>query len=298
MMKLRERVLSNMRIHFTFEAGLNSFCGLLAIGLLFSSNPGFAEPTDPPDPSTISPDPIALPPMETDRPDITETPFAVPVGVIQAENGFTWFDDPQNTRTLNFPETLLRIGLVPTTELRVTVPNYIGSQRRGLSTNGFEDLLLGIKQEFPFKPAGFDLAAIVNVGVPTGSGGYSGGIGPDIELAWEHQLKGPWEIGGIFAMTDFKEGGQRNLTWSPSVALARSFTEATSAFVEYAGSFPRFGGDFQVLHLGLLHQVTPDHQLDLHGGWGLTASSPNFFVAFGYTFRTPRLWGKGSRKLR
>src|SRR5436309_1072390 len=53
-------------------------------------------------------------PLETDRPDFTETPTTVGQGVLQLEGGYTFtYDDEDNVRTANhsFPETLLRIGM-------------------------------------------------------------------------------------------------------------------------------------------------------------------------------------------
>src|SRR5689334_11720965 len=54
-------------------------------------------------------------PLETDRPDFTESPKTVGQGVFQVEGGYTFTNDRQgNTRTTDhsFPETLFRYGVL------------------------------------------------------------------------------------------------------------------------------------------------------------------------------------------
>jgi hypothetical protein len=56
-------------------------------------------------------------PIVTDRPSVTDSSIVVPAGSIQAENGLL-DNSTQAVRTLDGPETLVRFGLLPKTELR------------------------------------------------------------------------------------------------------------------------------------------------------------------------------------
>jgi len=62
-------------------------------------------------------------PMETDRPDFTESSIVVPPGSLQFENGFTYEMGDGAQRTSTYPETLLRVGLTKRVEARVGLPN-------------------------------------------------------------------------------------------------------------------------------------------------------------------------------
>src|SRR3989442_1070426 len=54
-------------------------------------------------------------PLETDRPNFTESPKAVGRGVVQLETGYTFTYDAEGkvrTSDHSFPETLLRVGML------------------------------------------------------------------------------------------------------------------------------------------------------------------------------------------
>src|SRR5271169_6510728 len=81
-------------------------------------------------------------PIATDRPSYTNSSIVVPVGSLQAENGFLEITI-QGQSVVDGPETSLRFGVATKTELRFTVPDYYGnlSSAAGVGT-GFGDLAL------------------------------------------------------------------------------------------------------------------------------------------------------------
>jgi hypothetical protein len=80
--------------------------------------------------------------IATDRPAVTDSSAVVPNRGFQAENGLLDTGNP-GSRTLDFPETLIRVGVGPSTELRFTAPDYF----QGSPASGFGDLVLGVKQQ-------------------------------------------------------------------------------------------------------------------------------------------------------
>ena len=68
----------------------------------------------------------------TDRPDITESSVVIPAGSVQVESGVTWSLD-HGAFTVDLSETLIRVGILGRTEIRLTPPNYVravnGSRR-------------------------------------------------------------------------------------------------------------------------------------------------------------------------
>lgn len=57
----------------------------------------------------------------TDRPDVTESSIVIPNGSLQLENGITWTKDHAD-KVVDLSETLVRVGLLNRTEIRLVVP--------------------------------------------------------------------------------------------------------------------------------------------------------------------------------
>jgi hypothetical protein len=111
--------------------------------------------------------------IATDRPAVTDSSAVVPSGVFQAENGVLDTDN-QGQRTLDFPETLIRFGIGPSTELRFTAPDYFQDSLTAAGPrSGFGDLAVGVKQQLFNRPGGFQVAAVVSLSFPTGAAAIS-----------------------------------------------------------------------------------------------------------------------------
>src|ERR1700722_15865812 len=61
--------------------------------------------------------------IATDRPAITDSSAVVSNAAVVVENGFLDTGN-QGHSTLDFPESLIRVGIGPSTELRFTAPDY------------------------------------------------------------------------------------------------------------------------------------------------------------------------------
>lgn len=225
-----------------------------------------------------------IPELVTDRPDFTEAGVVVPKGSLQVEKGFTYENGGDGTRTFNAPELLLRAGLTKRAELRLGLPQFF--QLRGSEhASGLGDLYLGSKIQLgPLR--GFEVAAIPALNLPVGAERISSdGVDPELKMVWSHDLGEKWSLSGMFAFYWPTEADRHNFTWQPTLSLARSLTERLAMFTEYAGEFPNRGGDVHILHQGFTYAITPQQQLDIHYGAGLSKASPDYFIAAGYTFR-------------
>ena len=120
--------------------------------------------------------------IETDRPDVT--PYTVPKGSLQLENGIAWTGD-ESARDFDLTESLVRVGVGSTTEVRIGVPDYFYRLGKTIAPqSGFGDLLIGVKQRLG-EVGGFDIAVVPAVTFPTGARGWSsGGIDPQLEFPW------------------------------------------------------------------------------------------------------------------
>lgn len=237
--------------------------------------------------SAQAPDAGAAPAaISTDRPAVTDSSAVVPYGVFQAENGLLDTDN-QGHRTLDFPETLIRVGIAGSTELRFTAPDYYqNSVSVAGSQSGFGDLAAGIKQQLHSASGGFEVAAVVSLSFPTGAHAISShGYDPSFQLPWSHPLSSNWTAAGMLSVYEPTENGSHRVVGESTFLVDRQLTKPWDTFIEYAGDFPQAGGPRHLLHLGTAYKIRPQHQVDLHVGVGLSATAVDRFVGVGYSFR-------------
>jgi hypothetical protein len=224
----------------------------------------------------------AASPIATDRPAVTDSSVVVPAGSLQMESGLEQTSS-KGQDTLDAPEMLLRFGVVPNTELRVTIPDYFG--QIGLSS-GFGDLMVGIKQQLGPTRGGFDVSLVVSLSLPTGARDISShGYDPSVQLPWSRALSSNWTVAGMLSVYWPTQEGRRNVTGETTFLIDRQLTKTWDAFVEYAGDFVKQGGPRHLVHFGTAYRPTPRQQLDLHVGVGLSSAAVDHFVGLGYSFR-------------
>jgi len=214
----------------------------------------------------------------------------VPRASLQIENGAAWTSD-HGSHSVDLSETLIRLGILDKTELRLVVPTYFDSIGRTGLHSGFGDLAFGIKQQLGPLPGDVDLAVIVAVSVPTGQSGVtSGGYDPFIKFPWSKELKDGWSVGGQQSLFWNTDGHRRNGTWESTQYLEKQIVKPLDVFTEYAGDYLQRGPSRQLLHFGAAYKITPVNQIDFHFGFGLNQATPNHFFAVGYSFRLDRMW--------
>jgi len=237
--------------------------------------------------SAQTPDAVSAPtPIATDRPAVTDSSAVVPNGTFQAENGVLETGN-QGHGTWDFPETLIRVGIGPSTEVRFTAPNYYqDSVTSGGLRSGFGDLAAGIKQQLYSRSGGFELAAVVSLSFPTGAAAISShGYDPSFQLPWSRPLSANWTVAGMLSLYVPTQNGARTVVGESTILVDRQLTKAWDAFTEYAGDFPQAGGPRHLLHFGTAYKIRPRQQVDLHVGVGLSTAAVDHFVGIGYSFR-------------
>jgi hypothetical protein len=220
--------------------------------------------------------------IATDRPAVTDSSIVVPLGSLQAENGFA-DTMSHGQRAVDGPETLLRFGVASKTELRLTAPDYFGLS--GLPS-GFGDLVLGVKQQLGPTPGGFDVSLVLSVSLPTGAGAISShGYDPSLQVPWSRALSPNWTAAGMLSVYWPTQDVRRNVTGEATFLLDRTLTKQWDAFLEYAGDFPEAGGPRHLMHFGTAWRPAARHQLDIHVGIGLSSAAVDHFIGVGYSFR-------------
>ena len=238
----------------------------------------------------------SVPQIATDRPTVTPSPMVVPINYIQAENGLalrkqpTWFE-------FNVPQTLVRLGVLPRTELRLTVPNYFLNSG---AISGTADMSIGLKEQLGPLFRRFQLALIPGFTIPTGSRSMtSNAVDPFLQIVASYKLSNNWTFASaqsIFQQTVEEEVQAENivlhrkqLIYQPTSLLSRKLGPRADAFVEYAGNFTRRQLSDQIMDIGTVYRFRSNQQVDIRFGAGLTKVSPNIFIEFGYSLRAGKL---------
>jgi len=226
-------------------------------------------------------------PIATDRPALTNSSIVVPVGSLQAENGFL----VTNLRRQNIAdgsETLVRVGILARTAFRFTAPDYYYNLSGSGIGTGFGDLALGVKEQLGPLPGKFDASVTAFVSFPTGASGVSrGGYDPGLQVAWSRPLSSKWTTAEMLSLYGPTQDHSHNLTGESTLLLDWQLTALWDAFVEYVGDFPERGGTRQFVQSGTALKLgkRQQQQLDFHVGVGLTSAAVNHFIGVGYSFR-------------
>ncbi len=236
-------------------------------------------------------------PIDTDRPDQTESSALVPAHHVQLEFGVAYTDDSPDSEVLEAPALLVRYGLIDRLELRFGIPT-LTTQFEGGAESDFSDPEIGAKialwAEKGWRP---EAALLVGTTIPVGSEDLSSDrFDPAFRFSFGHTLQKNFSLGynlGVAwetAPEDDGSGDDTNARLEYTTALGYDFTEKWGGFIEVFGDAPLndSGGPAHSLDGGLTYLIRENIQLDLAAGVGLTSEAPDWFVTAGFSIRLPR----------
>jgi hypothetical protein len=124
-------------------------------------------------------------PIETDRPDVTNSSVVVPLGSLQNENGI---DSKRGANILNGTNSRWRLGVAPCLEVLVGLPTYV-TTFGGSGPSGFSDVAPAVKWQLSPLPGKFDLSITAGAALPTGANAIAGpGVQPYLQVPWSIAL--------------------------------------------------------------------------------------------------------------
>lgn len=233
--------------------------------------------------------------MVTDRPDQTESSSVVAPKHVQIETGLT-HTHADDSRQLEVPTTLLRVGVIERLELRIGLPAY-GREFAGDDTDGVTDTEIGAKVYlFAEQGARPEAALLFGTTLPTGGGAFtSHRADPSFRFSFSHTLTERIGLGynAGMAWNSLKStSGDKNTFTDLQYTLAAGFsiTDRLGAFVELFGDVPLSGpnGDAHSLDGGFTYVLRENLQLDAAVGVGLNDDADDWFVTAGVSVRLPR----------
>jgi hypothetical protein len=237
------------------------------------------------------------PSIATDRPGQATPPTIAPPGYVQLELGFQLVSDAADgggatTRTLSTPQALIRVGLLPTMELRLqgelrAVTSTIDGGAGG-SHDGLAGLAIGTKVGITGEQGAIpEMALGVTLGLPAGDSLYRPtSVAPSLYLAARNGLSSTLSLYyNIGAGWDGSNGAGSGIY---ALSLGESFSEEVSGFAEIYGTLATGAEPLHAVDAGVAWLAGSNLQLDLSAGAGLTPNAPDYFVSAGVSLRLPR----------
>jgi hypothetical protein len=239
-------------------------------------------------------------PLESDRPDFTDSSTTVPYRRLQVESGYQYTHaiDGDSTHNANdLPELLIRYGLAERLELRIAwdegiVFEHFTDPRSGriIIQNGSTDLQFGFRYALTRQKKSMPQSAItLSITAPVGSAAQSSRQVDTIVnylYSWDftEKLSLDCSTGGLRTA---ESGDRFSLFWQ-SASVEYELTDKLHVFNECYGLFRRNSNDNRPQYYydaGTLYLVTPNFQLDWRAGLGLNGISDGFFTGCGLTIR-------------
>lgn len=239
--------------------------------------------------ATVNPVENALPAIEADRPDFTESPETVPPGSIQAEGGYTYGRDEGGTNQ-SIGELLVRVPAGTRAELRVGFNSYSIVHAAGVVRRGLEDMEVGTKVRIfqHEEPSLIPSVSILMLStLPTGHRGIgTRGMQPTAKLALAWQLSGSLSLQSNANYTYASEDGTRFSQWASSASFGTEFTPRLETFVEWFGTSPRSlgAGRADYIDTGAAVKFGRDLRFDARVGIN-TRTTRDYFAGVGVSRR-------------
>jgi hypothetical protein len=251
-------------------------------------------------------------PINTDRPTFTPANTVVPVGRLQFESGFTFNRQQTGTTRSNvydFPELAVRYGLMDRVEFRTfwLGQTYTDVQTRPggpwrAGVGGPSDMEIGFKWQLikgddkkKWIPT---TALITSIYAPTGGSSYlsSQTVEPYINLIYAWSPTDKLTLGGCTGYLNMRQlidpGSGRGFDsfqrFHQSLLGFYSVTKRTTLFYEwYIFTFTNAADNRpqNFMDGGLLYHPTPNTQIDVRAGFGLSGRPDDFFTGMGFSVR-------------
>jgi Putative MetA-pathway of phenol degradation len=224
-------------------------------------------------------------PIQTGRPDQSETPYMTPTKYLQIETGVIKENASSKVYTLTVPTFLIKYGLSDRFELRVgtdflkqpddLAPKYAAVPLTfGFKTTLFEEKGLCPKTSF--------LGQITSASL--GNKAYrTSYIAPTFAFLMQHTLSQKFAL--TYNIGSDWNGENAAQTYFYTLSLGFNISDKLSCFGESYGFFPKDQNADHRFNLGFMYLASNDCQVDVSGGFRLNDEGPKNFISAGISYR-------------
>lgn len=226
-----------------------------------------------------------IPVLIGDRPDQTESPFLVPKGYFQFEDGFNYENENDQVLNISYSSMLLRYGLFDHFELRLGT-DYNKAKRSGFDDiRGFSPFSIGgkihVKTEKGWIPQ-IAFLGHINIAKTGATDFMQKNHSTNLLLTFGHTLNNDLSLGYSFGV-EFPDDINYTIG-TYTLVMGYAATDQVGAFIEVYGVFSKNMTAENKVNGGITYLVNPNVQLDFAGGFGLSQYAPNNYFTFGIIY--------------
>jgi len=232
--------------------------------------------------------------LQSDRPDVTESPYTVDAGHVQLEMDFAnlavnredgartvaWGAVPFNLRLGLTPNAELGLFLEPFRQMTTTAPG--GERATG---SGMGDVTLRTKWNFSGNDGGPAFGLITDLKLPTAARSLGDDAAEETVLLPVDLECGGWDLGAMTGV-DFRrktKGGRRGV-WINSLTTGHTLVGSLAGYLELA-SQTGDGAQVATFDTGLTYKLDTNAQLDFGAQFGLSRRADDLLIFSGLTRR-------------
>jgi hypothetical protein len=224
-------------------------------------------------------------PIQLDRPDQTETPYLVPKGYIQAENGFTIENVNKELTNIVYPTTLWKYGVNERFELRL-ITELASQKFKDKTTTGLNPITVGFKASLCEQKGIVPKTSFIghfttaNVGSDKFRTSFAA---PSFRFLMQHDLSSRVSLSyNLGAEWDGESPEERYLY---TLTMGLSLTERLGAYGEIYGFAPRNSAPEHAVDGGFTYLVNNNIMIDLSGSYGISENASDNYLSFGFSYR-------------
>jgi hypothetical protein len=229
--------------------------------------------------------------METDRPDITESPFTVDAGHFQYETDLVRMtrerSDSKQTNTLQINQANLKIGITGSTAIQIGLQSYAREKETDLASgqqtigHGIGDLTLRFKQNLMGNDKGnFAVAVLPYVKFPTSKYDDQSRFEGGLIVPMQFKLPPEWKLGIQVEGDRLKDEDDQAM----HTELLQSLTISHALFKDFDGiAETYYTYDFKAhqwsnfLNAAVQLDVAKDVKLDAGLNYGIQKTAPKHY---------------------
>jgi hypothetical protein len=223
--------------------------------------------------------------LEADRPDQTETPAIVPVGMFQVENGFTFQKNEAKSYTNSLPSTLWKFGINPKIELRL-ITEFVSKKNKDTITVGLLPIYVGFKINICAENGIIPKTSLIaHVLMPkVASKNYQAQwYMPKFRFTMQHTLTDKITLG--YNLGCEWDGDSAQATFIYTLTTGYSITQKLGLYTELFGFSPSKEIAYHSFDGGFTYLINNNFMVDLSSSIGITDNAPKHYMALGFSFR-------------
>lgn len=231
-----------------------------------------------------------LDPIDTDRPDQTESAYTVPKNWLQFEAGFGIQRNDEISKEISLPTLLTKYGISRKIELRLIttlLSNSDISQPTGIKyKTGLEPVEIGAKislwEERGWVPK---TSFIFHLGIPAlaSKSNKINSVAPNFRFTLQNSLTENIAIGyNIGAEWD---GENNDPSYIYTLSPGFNFGKKWYAYIEAFGAIRKHDQPQHNIDGGLAYHLSNNCKIDISSGYGITKAAADWYIAVGFSAR-------------